>query len=218
MKLENADDSLSQAAAGAFEIACNAARKIENDPGLAEWLRELESLPAWRDDPQQWLVQLRRIRGKYRLPNAAEIASRTSAQAAFNRVCWYAETAATTGNPAATRQRELLQAGIFSGLLLAAAHGAIGADDAISAAFKRTGSQGGKKGNESRNKLKGAAFAFLTTTFPEIPLHRKGAPKGKPDAPKLAAALHKNPATSHLPGKTRSDWAKEWAKAREASQ
>jgi len=218
MKLEKADDLLSATAAAAFEIARNAARKIDNDPGLAEWLHELESLPAWRDDPRQWLVQLRNVRGKYRLPSEAEIANRTPAQAAFNRVCWNVETAAVTGNSAATRHRELLQAGIFSGLLLAAAHGAIGAEDAINAAFKRTGSQGGKKGNEARNKIKSDAFAYLSNAFPETPTHVKGAAKGKPDAPKIAASLFKNPATSHLPEKTRIGWAKEWAKDREASR
>lgn len=222
MKPLDDKDSLSVSAVAALSVAVGAAKRIKDDSGLAAWVAELENLPVWRDSPAEWLQQLARMRHPYKLPSPDALATRTDAQRALNRVCLHVEGAANPNTGTATRHRELVTAGIFSGLLGGLAYAneseqqAI--QDAVDAAFVLTGSRGGKKGNESRNKLKGDAFAFLTQTFPEIPLHRKGAPKGKPDAPKLAAALHKNPATSHLPGKTRSDWAKEWAKAREASQ
>lgn len=214
MALHDDEDSLGAAAAAALAAAINAAKRIKNDDGLAARIAELEGLPSWRGSPNKWLEILARTRIRHRAESAKDFEAKSLAEKAFNRVCWNVEVAGNSGNPIETRHRELLSAGIFCGLLFRETVAESAIADAVEAAFIQTGSQGGKKGNAARNKIKADAFVYLSSTFPETPTHVKGAAKGKPDAPKIAAALQKNPATSHLPEKTRRDWAKEWAKTR----
>lgn len=206
-------DVVSASAVAALAIAVSAGAHIKGDPTLSEWVREIGGLPSWRDNARGWALGLHAIQARYAVPGDAELASRTIAQSLFNRVRSSTRDAVLAGDTRA-RHFHLSMACIAAGSLLGVAYGPE-TPDAIEAAFadahSRSGRQGGLAANAARNKLKNVASSHLSDCFPQVPMHEKGAAKGKPDLPTLAKKLGKHPATSSLPPKTRTQWAKEWA-------
>lgn len=111
-------DFLAATAVVALEIAAVAGDRIEGDPVLAEWVREIRGLPRWRDDAEEWKRKLYAIRKKYGRPSDAELAQRTKEQALFARVRSMALDAAMSGD---SRARHFYQAlaTLSAGALLA---------------------------------------------------------------------------------------------------
>lgn len=209
-------DFLAASAVGALAIAVTAAKRIKDDSTLIAWVREIGELPSWRENAHEWARGLRLIQANYNLPSESELSARTIEQSLFNRVRSSALDAATSGDMRA-RYFHLSMASIAAGSLLSASVGAgaqAAIEAAISSAFSVSGSNGGIKSNETRNALKCSGFEHLSKQFDEVPQHEKGAAKGKPNLPKLAKALLQYMPTSHLPEKTRKDWASEWAKGK----
>lgn len=206
-------DFLSASAVAALAIAVSAGARIKGDPTLSEWVREIGELPSWRDDARGWTLGLHAIQSKYSLPSDAELTGRTIEQSLFNRVRSSALDAVLSRDPRA-RNFHLSMASISAGSLLALAYGQetpTAIEATFAAAYLKSGREGGIASNAPRNALKDAASTHLAGKFSKVPLHENGAAKGKPDLPTLANALGLFPATSHLPDKTRKQWAKAWA-------
>jgi len=206
-------DFVAASAVAALAIAVTAGARVKGDAILADWVGEIGALPSWRDDADAWAHGLRTIQAKYALPSDAELAGRTIEQSLFNRVRSSARDAVSSRDPRA-RHFHLSMASITAGSLLAFASGPetpAAIEAAFTAAHSKSGRQGGITSNAPRNALKDAALDHLKDLFSKVPLHENGAAKGKPDLPKLAEVLRLFPATSHLPEKTRKQWAKAWA-------
>lgn len=206
-------DFIAASAVAALAIAVTAAQRVKGDPVLADWVSEIGELPSWRDDADAWARGLRTIQAKYALPSDEELASRSIEQSLFNRVRSSARDAMSSRDPRA-RHFYLSMASIAAGSLLGVAYGRetpAAIEAAFTAAHSKSGRQGGITSNAPRNALKDAAMVYLSDSFPNVPMHESGAAKGKPDLPELAKALGLFPATSHLPEKTRKQWAQAWA-------
>lgn len=206
-------DFIAASAVAVLAIAVSAGARIKGDPTLSEWVREVGELPSWRDDAHGWAVALHRIQRKYALPSDTELADRTIEQSLFNRVRSSALDVLSSRDPRA-RQFYLSMASIAAGSLLAFAYGSesLAAIEAtFAAAHVKSGRQGGIRANAARSDVKRKAFAHLSSSFSKVPLHEKGEAKDKPHLPMLAEALRSFLATSHLPEKTRKQWAKAWA-------
>lgn len=110
-------DSLAACGAATLAMAIRYAKMVENDVGLAHWVRELESLPDWKTDPAKWTLLLQRTRKKYRRPSKGTLKKRTLAMQLFGRVCSSVETVTDDRWTFLSRNRALVFAASAMGAL-----------------------------------------------------------------------------------------------------
>jgi hypothetical protein len=159
MALRDDEDSLAGAAVVALAVAVAAAKKIKDDAPLARWVQEIETLPAWRDSPATWRQAFLRLRAPHRLPTDSELKRRTMAQTFFNRVCFVVGDATQPGLEMQARHRQLMQAGMFAGVLFSLSD----STEKIDAAIKAAVAERAAHANSKRRKVE--AMRAVRTKF-----------------------------------------------------
>lgn len=148
-------DSLAAAASVALQLAVQSARRAAPGAVPARLLEALERLPAASASVAGWLAELRTTAQPYALPSDSEAATRSEALTYLLRVMTHAEAAASEAWEATTRHRNLLQAGIFAGVLARLVHDEASIDARIEAVVSEKAS----KASKSRAKIKAVEAA-----------------------------------------------------------
>lgn len=123
-------DWIEAAAAASVEMATKAMTGIDGDPGLKALCRELEKLPAWKEDASGWRKGIGQIWDMHRLPSAADLEARSDAERLLLRTCSMAYYVAASRDNR-MRPAYLVMAATASGALMHLALGVAGVEETI---------------------------------------------------------------------------------------